>query len=117
MERRPRLRTLTRVSRGCGRATFAKRWRCEWCECKETETPSKSAGPSGPKTLCNACGSRFRSGHTSMPRQTDDGHFLCSECSRAFATIGALGGHRRFCDSGNWRCNWCSANYNECSGK
>ena len=49
------------------------KWECEWCGCKETETPSKAGGPSGPKTLCNACGSRFRAGHTSMPKKDEEG--------------------------------------------
>jgi hypothetical protein len=128
-------------------------WRCEWCDCKETETPSKARagrpaisprrcspvcaltcaipdcappllpavvqamGPSGAKTLCNACGSRYRAGHTSMPERDAEGHFICSNCNRTFSTIGALGGHRRFCDSGSWRCSWCRCKHSECSGK
>ena len=92
-------------------------WECEWCACKETETPSKSTGPNGPKTLCNACGSRFRAGHMSMPQKNEAGKYLCPDCGRPFATIGALGGHRRFCDSGNWRCKWCECKGDQCSGK
>ncbi|WZZ54591.1 hypothetical protein YC2023_054698 [Brassica napus] len=30
--------------------------------CETTETPQWREGPCGPKTLCNACGVRFRSG-------------------------------------------------------
>ncbi|KAG5549036.1 hypothetical protein RHGRI_014419 [Rhododendron griersonianum] len=30
------------------------------CDCKTTETPLWRAGPSGPKSLCNACGIRYR---------------------------------------------------------
>lgn len=74
-------------------------------------------GPSGAKTLCNACGSRYRAGHTRMPEKDADGQFICSECRRAFSTIGALGGHRRFCDGGSWRCGWCQCKNDECSGK
>ncbi|KAJ4900648.1 GATA transcription factor 23 [Raphanus sativus] len=29
-------------------------------ECKTTKTPMWRGGPSGPKSLCNACGIRFR---------------------------------------------------------
>ncbi|KAF8116232.1 hypothetical protein N665_0020s0084 [Sinapis alba] len=35
-------------------------WKCTHCE--TTETPQWREGPSGPKTLCNACGVRYRSG-------------------------------------------------------
>ncbi|TYG67881.1 hypothetical protein ES288_D05G110300v1 [Gossypium darwinii] len=31
--------------------------------CEVTETPQWREGPMGPKTLCNACGVRYRSGH------------------------------------------------------
>ena len=102
---------------GHGRYCTGGNWECEWCACKETETPSKSTGPNGPKTLCNACGSRFRAGHMSMPQKNEAGKYLCPDCGRPFATIGALGGHRRFCDSGNWRCKWCECKADECSGK
>ncbi|XP_058213975.1 GATA transcription factor 16-like isoform X2 [Rhododendron vialii] len=30
------------------------------CDCKTTKTPLWRAGPSGPKSLCNACGIRYR---------------------------------------------------------
>jgi len=102
-----------------GHSRFCTRgeWRCEWCRCKETETTSKAQGPSGGKTLCNACGSRFRAGHRSMPEKNEEGKFLCPDCSRPFATISALGGHKRFCDAGNWRCAWCECKQEECSGK
>ena len=39
-------------------------WRCDWCSCEETQTSSKAHGPEGPKTLCNACGVRYRKGQT-----------------------------------------------------
>ncbi|KAJ0232359.1 GATA transcription factor 23 [Hirschfeldia incana] len=29
------------------------------CDCKTTKTPMWRGGPSGPKSLCNACGIRF----------------------------------------------------------
>ncbi|KAJ0237812.1 GATA transcription factor 11 [Hirschfeldia incana] len=35
-------------------------WKCTHCE--TTKTPQWREGPNGPKTLCNACGVRFRSG-------------------------------------------------------
>ena len=31
------------------------------------------------------------------------GEFVCGACSRAFSSMAALGGHRRFCDGGAWR--------------
>ncbi|KAF7834131.1 GATA transcription factor 4-like [Senna tora] len=37
-----------------------KRKRCRHCETEET--PQWRVGPMGPKTLCNACGVRFKSG-------------------------------------------------------
>ena len=92
-------------------------WRCGWCDCEETQTPSKAHGPDGPKTLCNACGSRYRAGHTSMPERDEQGRYLCPNCQRAFGTIGALGGHRRFCDKGDWACEWCTSTYRQCAGK
>ena len=92
-------------------------WRCDWCSCEETQTSSKAHGPEGPKTLCNACGSRYRAGHTSMPERDEQGRYLCPNCQRAFGTIGALGGHRRFCDKGDWACAWCTSTYRQCAGK
>ena len=41
------------------RVTFVRK-RCSHCQTEET--PLWRNGPSGPKTLCNACGVRFRSG-------------------------------------------------------
>ncbi|CAH8386661.1 unnamed protein product [Eruca vesicaria subsp. sativa] len=35
-------------------------WKCTHCE--TTKTPQWREGPNGPKTLCNACGVRYRSG-------------------------------------------------------
>ena len=35
----------------------------------------------------------------------------------AFDTISSLGGHRRFCDGGAWRCEWCSAKADMATGK
>ncbi|KAK1267279.1 GATA transcription factor 1 [Acorus gramineus] len=41
-------------------AAAKERRRCWHCEAEET--PQWRAGPYGPKTLCNACGVRFKSG-------------------------------------------------------
>ncbi|WOL09923.1 hypothetical protein Cni_G18677 [Canna indica] len=41
-------------------ATPAERRKCRHCEAEET--PQWRAGPDGPKTLCNACGVRYKSG-------------------------------------------------------
>ena len=72
-------------------------WRCGWCEVLATECSGKGPGPNGPKTLCSACSARFRAGHTAPPLRDADGNFLCDSCHRAFVSMGALGGHRRFC--------------------
>jgi hypothetical protein len=93
------------------------KWQCDWCACKEIDTPSKANGPNGAKSLCNACGSRFRAGHTSMPIKDEEGKFVCPDCKRPFDTIGALGGHRRFCEHGSWRCGWCEVKADVAAGK
>ncbi|XP_072955728.1 GATA transcription factor 1 [Typha angustifolia] len=41
-------------------ATSGERRRCRHCQA--AETPQWRAGPEGPKTLCNACGVRYKSG-------------------------------------------------------
>ena len=95
------IRGLGSHRRGCSGGN----WRCEWCAKEETETAGKAPGPNGPKTLCSTCGSRFRTGHTKMVVQVN-GRFMCENCSKLFDTMVALGGHRRYCDGGKWRCNW-----------
>ena len=70
--------TLANHIRQCTGGT----WACEWCGCRETETPSKASGPNGARTLCNACGSRYRAGHTSMPERDEQGRYLCPNCQR-----------------------------------
>ena len=92
-------------------------WRCEWCACTEMQTNHKANGPNGEKTLCSACGARFRGGANAMPQQNDRGEFLCGTCDRTFTDIRGLGSHRRFCDGGVWRCRWCMCKAEECSGK
>jgi hypothetical protein len=84
------------------------RWACDWCACKETETPGKSPGPKGSSTLCSACGSRFRGGHSKMI-DTVDGKYECNKCKKLFETMLGLGSHRRTCDGGQWHCDWCKA--------
>ncbi|XP_051141147.1 GATA transcription factor 2-like [Andrographis paniculata] len=39
---------------------FVQKRRCKHCDSEET--PQWRAGPMGPKTLCNACGVRYKSG-------------------------------------------------------
>ncbi|RWW70795.1 hypothetical protein BHE74_00021512 [Ensete ventricosum] len=64
--RRPRRRMLTGLLPEpptvtvAGTSTAVKRQRCRHCEAEET--PQWRAGPEGPKTLCNACGVRYKSG-------------------------------------------------------
>ncbi|KAJ8603590.1 hypothetical protein CTAYLR_004836 [Chrysophaeum taylorii] len=92
-------------------------WRCDWCKCSAAQCSGKNPGPRGPATLCGACGSRYRAGHTGPPRTTRDGKFVCETCGKLLDSIGALGGHRRFCDGGQWRCAWCRCSAAQCSGK
>ena len=87
------LRGLGSHRRGC----TGGKWRCEWCNCAESRSRGKSPGPKGSGTLCSACGSRFRSGHTGPPRKDSTGYYVCEECNSRYRSIGALGGHRRFC--------------------
>ena len=35
------------------------------------------------------------------------GRLVCDGCQRHFETFTALAGHKRFCDGGNWHCEWC----------
>jgi len=95
----------------------ADAWSCEWCHCSAHETHHKANGPAGPKTLCSACGQRYRSGHNNAPQLNEAGEFVCGACSRAFSSMAALGGHRRFCDGGAWRCRWCECKAEETQGK
>ena len=77
------------TNRGLGshrRGCTGGNWKCAWCACSETETHGKSPGPGGRKTLCAACGSRFRSGHTEMVPMRD-GKYLCDKCDKLFETI------------------------------
>jgi len=98
-------------------AKRAAAWACEWCACSEVETSHKASGPNGPKTLCSTCGQRYRHGADSMPLQTDTGEFLCATCHRGFPSMKHLGGHRRFCDGGVWRCQWCECKWEDSGGK
>ena len=43
------------------------------------------------------------------------GKYKCSNvgCVSLFDTVGALAGHRRFCDGGLWRCDWCKCDIND----
>ena len=49
-------------------------WRCNWC--KISKTRNKCRGPGGPKTLCNKCYKRWRSGATGPRRR-----FECRWCN------------------------------------
>ena len=92
-------------------------WRCNWCECRLEETSGKSPGPDGRGTLCSACGSRYRSGATAPPKKNNEGKYACEKCGRLFENIASLSGHKRFCDGGTWRCQWCTCKRDETSGK
>ena len=107
------IRGLGSHRRGCS----GGHWKCEWCSCLEATSGGKCPGPNGPKTLCSACGSRFRNGHVAPPMQNADGKLLCPKCGKAFETMISLGGHKRFCDGGNWTCAWCKCTPEESGGK
>ena len=92
-------------------------WMCEWCNCTEAETPHKASGPNGKNTLCSACSQRYRHGADGMPDQNEKGEWVCGGCSRGFPSMSALGGHRRFCDGGAWRCTWCEVKHADSNGK
>ena len=65
-------------------------WKCEWCKCGANETHHKCQGPNGAKTLCSACGQRYRSGHNGMPEQNDKGEWVCERwCAADSNTKGA----------------------------
>lgn len=36
-----------------------------------------------------------------------DGKYQCDKCEQLFDSMLGLGSHRRTCDGGNWRCEWC----------
>ncbi|XP_008812399.2 GATA transcription factor 1-like [Phoenix dactylifera] len=55
-----RRRVLARVSPAPVAREAKDRRRCRHCEAEDT--PQWRAGPEGPKTLCNACGVRYKSG-------------------------------------------------------
>eukprot|EP01043_Picozoa_sp_COSAG02_P023746 COSAG02_NODE_1276_length_13504_cov_15.182618_8_plen_2319_part_00 len=107
------IRGLGSHRRGC----TGGKWQCEWCKCDETGTTGKAPGPKGAKTLCATCGSRFRAGHTKAVAKNADGKYECENCKKVFDSVVAVGGHKRFCDGGNWHCNWCNATSAETSSK
>ena len=92
-------------------------WTCEWCGCSESSTSHKGGGPNGPRTLCSACAQRYRHGAEGMPQQNEKGEWVCSLCHRAFPSMSAIGSHRRFCDGGAWRCQWCQCRHTPSTGK
>ena len=100
-------------TKGCD----AGRWACEWCKCKYQKSSGRSPGPSGAGTLCAACSSRYRAGHTGPPKRDAEGNYLCEACGAKFETIRGLGSHRRGCSGGNWRCEWCAKEETETAGK
>ena len=103
-----------------GHARFCEElaaWRCSWCDCTAAETVHKGSGPDGQRTLCSTCSSRYRAGHTGPLEQNDKGELLCVGCNRTFASLTSLASHRRFCDGGMWRCEWCECKAEDTGGK
>lgn len=56
--KKPKRKLCTPAGEGSGSSAVQRR--CSHCQV--TKTPQWRAGPNGPKTLCNACGVRFKSG-------------------------------------------------------
>jgi hypothetical protein len=99
--------------RGCTGGT----WRCEWCAADEKQSRGKSPGPNGPRTLCSKCGSRFRNGQKARIERDDEGRLICDRCHKTFDSLIRLSGHKRFCDGGTWRCEWCDVDDGDAGGK
>eukprot|EP00039_Didymoeca_costata_P008817 m.116845 g.116845 ORF g.116845 m.116845 type:complete len:1829 (+) comp14242_c1_seq1:380-5866(+) len=93
------------------------KWNCEWCNISEKDARGKALGPGGDKSLCTKCGSRFKHGCTKPTIDGETGRVLCDECGRSFETFTALAGHRRFCDGGNWECDWCQCTASQAGSK
>ena len=72
-------------------------WRCGWCTATARNSAGRGPGPEGARTLCSACSSRYRSGHTGPPPKDADGRLFCPDCEKRFDTVSGLGSHRRFC--------------------
>jgi hypothetical protein len=114
------VRGLSAHRRGCTGGA----WKCQWCSCAEDSSGGRVLGPNGPRTLCMACGQKFRAGHTSatssspVPHQQDaQGKFVCPHCEKKFDSSMGLGGHKRFCDGGQWHCTWCKCTAEDAGGK
>ncbi|KAL0378185.1 UNVERIFIED_CONTAM: GATA transcription factor 12 [Sesamum radiatum] len=60
LSRKPRSKRRNRSLQSKSRNNFTKNRRCSHCETENT--PQWRMGPEGPKTLCNACGVRYKSG-------------------------------------------------------
>jgi hypothetical protein len=69
--------------------------------CEITETPQWRAGPNGPKTLCNACGVRYKSGRlfpeyrpaaspTFIPSVHSNSHRKVAEMRNKSAVVGTM---------------------------
>ena len=42
-------------------------WKCEWCECDDSEGTERGDGPSGPGTLCSACAHSYTGNRAVRP--------------------------------------------------
>lgn len=94
------------------------KWRCSWCEIKESKARGRADGPDGPGTLCTTCHTRFQNGFHGPPeRDPEDNKFICSGCGMKFDTMRGLGSHARGCSGGTWRCEWCDADEKTSRGK
>ena len=94
-------------------------WRCQWCLSGEEGASGRCAGPMGAATLCSKCGERHAKGEEAppLPEGWTGGKFVCTLCDKRFETAMGLGGHRRFCDGGQWKCGWCGVTSDESGGK
>eukprot|EP01043_Picozoa_sp_COSAG02_P077167 COSAG02_NODE_16755_length_1058_cov_0.885297_2_plen_282_part_01 len=99
--------SLAAHMRGCD----GGQWRCKWCK---TEAHGQMAGPDGPSTLCNFCGSVFRIGYVrTCPRAEGAGvvlGFLCRRgCRKQFGSMEGLLAHQCVCTGSSVQCDWCAA--------
>jgi hypothetical protein len=76
-------------------------------------------GPEKPnRSLCAACATKFRPKKSIEKSSAPKGSkHTCPQCSKVFDSTLGLSGHQRFCDGGNWRCEWCQCQAEVSKGK
>ena len=89
------------------------KWSCDWCGCKRLETSGRAPGPKGPRRSVRPAAADSRRRQVGTLKMPGDGQVQVRRRGSLFDSIGALSGHRRFCDGGSWRCDWCSCTISE----